>query len=448
MPRLTAGIDRGKVTVLLIVLVLVLFNGFFALSEMAVITSRKGRLKEMARDSRGARKALELAEHPESFLSAVQTWITLLGIATGYLGGEQLGEQITGPIAVYFPAVSGYAHLIGGGISLLSMVFLYGVIGELVPKRVGVLRPEPIAAVVALPMHFFARLARPIVWMLSGSAALVLRILGLGGLSQEKVTEEEIRHLVTESHEQGVIDEDERNMLNRVLRLGDRSAQSLMTPRTRICWLDADASVDENLAAMRETPFSRYPVYRGADSDVLGILEVKHLAGRVCRDNTELLRDLRPALYVSDSTNALKLLEIFREEQQTLALVVDEYGDIQGMVSINDLLGAVLGRAQASESAEDEPLVVERDDGSWLVDGRLSSEELREMLALDELPGEDDSGYTTAAGMVIARYGRIPHAGEHFDWKGWRIEVVDLDGARIDKLLIQRALATPAAGIE
>jgi putative hemolysin len=436
------------VTVLLIVLVLVLFNGFFALSEMAVITSRKGRLKEMARDSRGARKALELAEHPESFLSAVQTWITLLGIATGYLGGEQLGEQITGPIAVYFPAVSGYAHLIGGGISLLSMVFLYGVIGELVPKRVGVLRPEPIAAVVALPMHFFARLARPIVWMLSGSAALVLRILGLGGLSQEKVTEEEIRHLVTESHEQGVIDEDERNMLNRVLRLGDRSAQSLMTPRTRICWLDADASVDENLAAMRETPFSRYPVYRGADSDVLGILEVKHLAGRVCRDNTELLRDLRPALYVSDSTNALKLLEIFREEQQTLALVVDEYGDIQGMVSINDLLGAVLGRAQASESAEDEPLVVERDDGSWLVDGRLSSEELREMLALDELPGEDDSGYTTAAGMVIARYGRIPHAGEHFDWKGWRIEVVDLDGARIDKLLIQRALATPAAGIE
>ena len=435
-------------TVLLIVLVLVLFNGFFALSEMAVITSRKGRLKEMAKDSRGARKALELAEHPESFLSAVQTWITLLGIATGYLGGEQLGEKITGPIAVYFPAVSGYAHLIGGSISLLSMVFLYGVIGELVPKRIGVLRPEPIAAVVALPMHFFARLARPIVWMLSGSAALIMRMLGLGGLSQEKVTEEEIRHLVTESHEQGVIDEDERNMLNRVLRLGDRNADSLMTPRTRICWLDADASVDENLAAMRETPFSRYPVYRGADSDVLGILEVKHLAGRVCRDNSELLRDLRPALYVSDSTNALKLLEIFREEQQTLALVVDEYGDIQGMVSINDLLGAVLGRAQASESAEDEPLVVERDDGSWLVDGRLSSEELREMLALDELPGEDDSGYTTAAGMVIARYGRIPHAGEHFDWKGWRIEVVNLDGARIDKLLIQRALATPAAGIE
>jgi putative hemolysin len=191
---------------------------------------------------------------------------------------------------------------------------------------------------------------------------------------------------------------------------------------------------------MRETPFSRYPVYRGSDTDVLGILEVKSLAGRVSADTADMLRELRPALFVSDSTNALKLLEIFREEQQPIALVVDEYGDIQGMVAVNDLLGAVLGRAQATESIDDEPLVVERDDGSWLVDGRLSTEELREMLSLHELPGEDDNDFTTAAGMVIAHYGRIPHAGEHFDWRGWRIEVVDLDGARVDKLLIARAL--------
>jgi len=435
-------------TVLLIVLVLVLFNGFFALSEMAVITSRKGRLKELARESRGARKALELAEHPESFLSAVQTWITVLGIATGYLGGESIGDEVTGPIAQYIPALAGYAPLIGAAISVLTMVFMYGVIGELVPKRLGVLRPERIAVVVALPMHFFATIARPLVWLLGTSAGMIMRMMGLGSLSAEKVTEEEIRHLVTESHEQGVIDEDERNMLNRVLRLGDRSSESLMTPRTRITWLDAGASVEENLAVMRETPYSRYPVLRGSDQDVMGILEVKHLAGRVCRDNSELMRDLRPALFVADSTNALKLLEIFREEQQTVALVVDEYGDIQGMVSINDLLGAVLGRAQATESAEDEPLVVEREDGSWLVDGRLSSEELREMLGVGDLPGEEDNDYTTAAGMVIARYGRIPHSGEHFDWKGWRIEVVDLDGARIDKLLIARALASPPAGTE
>ena len=431
---------------LLLLIVLVVFNGFFALSEMSVITSRKGRLKELGRDSRGARKALELAEHPEGFLSAVQVWITLLGLLTGYFGGESLGGKLVGPITEHLPALAAYAHIISAALGFLLMVFLYGVIGELVPKRLGTLRPERVAVLVALPMHFFATIARPAVLLLAAATRFILRLLGLGSLSAEKVTEEEIRHLVTESHEQGVIDQDERNMLNRVLRLGERSADSLMTPRTRIVWLDAEASVEENLAAMRETPFSRYPVYRDSDTDVIGILEVKTLAGRVCKDNAELFRDIRPALFVSDSTNALKLLEIFREEQQPIALVVDEYGDIQGMVALNDLLGAVLGRAQATESSEDEPLVIERDDGSWLVDGRLSSEELREMLSLHSLPGEDDNDFTTAAGMVIARYGRIPHSGEHFDWQGWRIEVVDLDGARIDKLLISRALAAAPLG--
>ena len=432
-------------TDLLLVIVLVVFNGFFALSEMAVITSRKGRLKELARESRGARKALELAEHPESFLSAVQVWITALGLITGYVGGESLGGKFVEPIRQHLPWLSEYASIISTVLGVLLMVFLYGVIGELVPKRLGTLRPERVATMVALPMQFFASLARPAVLVLAGSARFFLRIMGLGGLSAEKVTEEEIRHLVTESHEQGVIDEDERNMLNRVLRLGDRDSDSLMTPRTRIVWLDADASHEENLAVMRETPFSRYPVYRGGDSDVIGILEVKNLAGRVSQNNDDLFKSLRPALFVSDSTNALKLLEIFREEQQPIALVVDEYGDIQGMVALNDLLGAVLGRAQATESSDDEPLVVEREDGSWLVDGRLSSEELREMLSLRSLPGEDDYDFTTAAGMVIARYGRIPHAGEYFDWQGWRFEVVDLDGARIDKLLVSRSLLSSAA---
>jgi putative hemolysin len=384
---------------LLIVVVLVVFNGFFALSEMAVITSRKGRLKELARDSRGARKALELHEHPEGFLSAVQVWITLLALITGYFGGESLGGKLEEPIKAHLPMLSEYAHYISTALGFVLMVFLYGVIGELVPKRLGTLRPERIAAMVALPMHFFARLARPGVLLLAASTRVILRLLGLGGLSEEKVTEEEIRHLVTESHEQGVIDEDERNMLNRVLRLGERAADSLMTPRTRVVWLDAEASIEENLQTMRETPFSRYPVYRGDDTEVLGVLEVKTLAGRACADNGELLRTLRPALFVSEATNALKLLEIFREEQQTLALVVDEYGDIQGMVSVNDLVGAVIGRAQASEGETDYPLVVEREDGSWLVDGRLSGEDLRELLALEVLPNVDESDFTTGAVM-------------------------------------------------
>jgi putative hemolysin len=432
---------------LLLVIVLVVFNGFFALSEMAVITSRKGRLKELAKESRGARKALEMHEHPEGFLSAVQVWITVLGIVTGYVGGESLGGKLVGPIREHLPALSQYASFISTACGILLMVFLYGVIGELVPKRLGVLRPEKVASAVALPMNFFAIIAKPGVKVMAGSSRWILRMMGLGSLAEEKVTEEEIRHLVTESHEQGVIDGDERNMLNRVLRLGERAADSLMTPRTRVVWLDAEASLEDNLETMRETPFSRYPVYRGNDTDVLGVLEVKSLAGRAVADTAELLRGLRPALFVSEATNALKLLEIFREEQQTLALVVDEYGDIQGMVSVNDLVGAVLGRAQASEGETDFPLVVEREDGSWLVDGRLPGDELQELLGLEELPNEDESDFTTAAGMAVAWYGRIPHAGEHFDWRGWRFEVVDLDGARVDKLLVSRAvLASPSAG--
>lgn len=429
---------------LLIVTVLVLFNGFFALSEMAVMTSRKARLKQMAIDSRRAQRALDLAEHPEGFLSAVQVWITLLGLLTGYFGGETLGSKLAGPIAELMPALARYSAGIGFACGFLVMVFLYGVIGELLPKRLGTLRPERIATAVAIPMHFLAQVAKPGVIIMSGCTRLILRLMGLSGLGMEKVTEEEIRHLVAESHEQGVIDQDERNMLNRVLRLGDRSAESLMTPRTRIVWLDAAADLQENLASMRESPFARYPVYRGSDQDVIGILEVKVLTRQLDARLPDLFKELRPALFVADSTNALKLLEIFRDEQQTLALVVDEYGDIQGLVTLNDLLGAVLGRIQDSESNEDEPLIVQREDGSWLVDGRLPIEEFQELLGLHSLPGEDESDFNTVAGMAVAHYGRIPHAGERFEWLGWRIEVVDLDGARIDKLLVERAPGSAA----
>jgi putative hemolysin len=422
---------------LLIVLVLVLFNAFFAMSEMAVMTSRKSRLKQMAAHSRRARKALHLAEHPESFLSAVQLWITLLSLLTGYFGGESMGDKIAAPLA-RVDWLAPYADRIGFGAGFLLMLFFFGLVGELVPKRIGTLRPEQIASAVAYPMDFFAKAAKPFVVLLAFCTRSVMRMLGLGGGSASLVTEEEIRMLVSESHEQGLIDSDERNMMNRVMRLGDRTAESLMTPRTRIVWLDAGASFEENLAAMRETPYSRYPVYRDSDSDVLGVLEVKTLLDRLDERAPELFRTLRPAVFVSESTHALKLLEIFREEQQSLALVVDEYGDVTGMVTLNDLMGAVLGRVQSGETADAEALVVTRDDGSLLVDGSLPVDDLRELLGGVGLPGEGEHDYNTAAGMTIAHFGRIPHAGEHFDWRGWRIEVVDLDGPRIDKLLVQR----------
>ncbi|KFN41482.1 hemolysin family protein [Arenimonas metalli] len=442
---------------LAIVLFLVICNGFFALSEMSVVASRKPKLRQMAQDSRRAEAALALAEHPERFLSTVQVGITSIGILTGMFGGDALGdgiaagieplglEQLVGgwlePVLAWMGVDLDVNQAIGTAMAVILITYVSIILGELVPKRIALLAPEKFAAGVSLPMSWVSKIAMPFVWLLSLSTRSILRLLRLNQGSDNQVTEEEIRLLVAESHEQGVIDADERNMINRVLRLGDRSSAGLMTPRTRIVWLDAAASTEENLATMRETPFARYPVYRGSDADVLGILEVKSLTGLLGAGATttpDLFRELRPALFVSESTHALKLLEIFREEQQTMALVVDEYGDIQGMVSANDLLGAVLGRVQATETEDDEALVVTRADGSLLVDGRLSTEELREVLSVNALPGEEEHDYHTVAGMVIARFGRIPHAGELFDWEGWRFEVVDLDGARIDKLLISR----------
>jgi putative hemolysin len=291
---------------------------------------------------------------------------------------------------------------------------------------------------VALPMHWLSRAATPVVWLLSASVRGLLKLMRLGDTQAAHVTEEEIRLLVSESHEQGVIDADERNMMNRVLRLGDRFAESLMTPRTRIAWLDAAKSFEDNLAIMRATPFSRYPVYRRDDSDVVGVLEVKSLIDRIDAGEFDLFKDMREPLFVSESTPALKLVEILREGQQSLALVVDEYGDVTGIISVNDVLEAVIGRTSSGEGADSHPLVVEREDGSWLVDGALGADSLRELLGGGPLPNEDEHDYNTAAGMTIAQFGRIPNAGEYFEWGVWRIEVIDLDGPRVDKLLLQR----------
>ncbi|MGY1410267.1 MULTISPECIES: hemolysin family protein [unclassified Luteimonas] len=427
---------------LLIVLVLIGCNAFFALSEMSVVTSRKGRLRQMAAGHRGARKALELAEHPERFLSTVQVGITLIGILTGMFGGDAIGATIGGWLVQNVPALGSYAGTVGLVVAVGLITFLTIVLGELLPKRLALLAPERLASIIALPMHGLSRIATPAVWLLTTSVRALLRLLRLHKTEAAQVTEEEIRLLVSESHEQGVIDSDERNMMNRVLRLGDRTAASLMTPRTRIAWLDVAEGFDENLAVMRATPFSRYPVYRGNDADVVGILEVKSLIDRLEEPEFDLFKYLREPLFVSESTPALKVLEILREEQYSLALVVDEYGDVAGLVTVNDVLEAVIGRTQTGEGADAVSQITTRDDGSLLVDGGASVETVRELIGLGALPGEEDHDYHTAAGMVIARFGRIPNVGEHFEWSGWRIEVVDLDGPRIDKLLLQRVDAS------
>lgn len=425
------------IELILIVLALVACNAFFALSEMSVVTSRKPRLKQMVGSQRGARAALELAEHPERFLSTVQVGITLIGILTGMLGGEALGMMIETWLAEQLPMLGAHATTVGKVLAVGLITYLTIVLGELLPKRLALLAPERLASLVALPMNVLSRLATPVVWLLSASVRGLLRLLRLNNTEAAHVTEEEIRMLVSESHEQGVIDTDERNMVNRVLTLGDREADSLMTPRTRITWLDAAAGFEDNLARMRATPYSRYPVYRGDDSDVVGVLEIKSLIDRLDTPEFDLFKYLREPLFVSESTPTMKLLEILRENQQSLALVVDEYGDIAGMVTVNDVMEAVIGRTQSS-GADASPLVVTRDDGSLLVDGSLGTGPLRELLGGGALPGEDEHLFHTAAGMTIAQFGRIPNVGESFDWKGWRVEIVDLDGPRVDKLLLQR----------
>ncbi len=446
---LAAG--QPGVAELLIVFALILLNGFFAMSEMSVMTSRKSRLKQLAQASKRAARALSLSERPENFLSTVQIGITLIGILTGLFGGEAIGLVIAEYLQATFPALGAdftlfgqpqpWSAVIGKVMAVALITYLTLIFGELVPKRLAITAPEKIASVVAVPMGWLARAAFPFVWLLSHSTRLVLRAMGLGKDQVSTISEEEIRMLVAESHEQGVIDAHERDMMNRVMRLGDRTADSLMTPRNRIAWLDANAPLEENLETMREHRFSRYPVYRGSDEDIAGVLEVKSLLLGAGGLQSELFRELRHTLFVSESTHAMKLLEIFREEQQSMALVVDEYGEIQGLVTVNDLMGAIIGRLQAVEHNDGEALVVTREDGSLLVGGTLPTEDLRELMDGAALPDAEDGDYHTLAGMCIAHFGRIPHVGEHFDWAGWRIEVVDLDGARIDKLLLTRAPA-------
>lgn len=433
-------------TTIALVLILALFNGFFALSEMALVASRKSRLKQMARTSRRAQIALRHAEHPEHFLSTVQVGITLVMLITGAIAGDAIGSEIAnmlhdGSIAWLAP----YTRIIGIVLGFVVISFIQIVVGELVPKRLALSAPEKVSSIVAVPMLVLSRATAPFVWTLNRSSGVLLKLMRVKDRGNSAATEEEIRLVVAESAEQGVLDADEQAMVNRVLRLGDRTVDSVMTPRMRIAWLDMNAPLEENLEVLRKTSYSRYPVYRNDESDVVGVLEVKSLLGSITVGRPDLFRTLAKPLYVPATARALDLLEEFRDAETPMALVVDEYGDIDGIVTLNDLLAAVVGASQLGHGGggEENSPIVQREDGSWLIDGALSTDDLRELLHLDHLPGEDQHDFRTAAGMVMAALGHIPQTGEVFAWRGIRFEVVDLDGARIDKLMV-----TPAPRIE
>jgi len=419
---------------ILLVLVLSLGNAFFALSEMSVVASRKSRLKQMARTSRRAGVALRLAESPERFLSTVQVGMTLIILVTGAVAGDTLGAQFTALLHDGEPAwLEPYAKIIGWLLGFLLMSLVQIVIGELVPKRAALTAPERIASQIAVPMLVISRITLPMVWLLNHLSSGILHVLRLRRGDASAATEEEIRLLVAESAEQGILDLDERNMVNRVLRLGDRTVGSVMTPRMKIAWLDMNASQE----VLRETPYSRYPVYRRDESEVIGTVEVKSLFSSLQRGEVDLFKHVSRPLFVPATARALDLLESFRDADTQLALAVDEYGDIEGLVTLNDLLSAVVGATAPStvDTTHDGP-IVRREDGSWLVDGALPADDLRELLQIDRLPNEEEHDFRTAAGMVTTNFGHIPHAGESFVWQGIRFEVLDMDGARIDKLLV------------
>lgn len=421
---------------ILIIFVLIIANGIFSMSEMAIVSARKVRLQQLANQGDAkAKAALKLAESPNNFLSTVQIGISLIGILTGAFGGATIASRL----AVYvklIPFLAAYSEAIAFGIVVVIITYLSLIVGELVPKRLALNSPERIAAVVAIPMRALAALTSPAVHLLSASTDLVLRILGITPSEEPQVTEEEIKILIEQGTEAGTFEEAEQDMVERVFRLGDRPVSSFMTPRPDIVWLDLDDTTEENRQKMTENGYSRYPVCQGGLDNVLGIIPVTDLLARSLRgDALDLTVGLRQPVFVPESTRGLKVLELFKQTITHMALVVDEYGVIQGLVTLNDIMSEIVGDVPSADG-EEEPQAVQREDGSWLLDGMLAVEDFFELFDLEEWDFEERGSYQTLGGFVITHLGRIPAATDHFEWQNMRIEVIDMDGNRVDKVLV------------
>jgi putative hemolysin len=421
---------------ILTILVLIFANGVFSMSEMAVVSARKVRLQQLANQGDvNARAALQLAESPNHFLSIVQVGITLINILNGVFGGATIAKRLEEYVKLV-PVLANYSGAIAFGVVVLLITFFSLIVGELVPKRLALNNPEKIAALVAVPMRALASIASPIVYLLSASTDLVLRILGITPSTEPQVTEEEIKILIEQGTEAGTFEEAEQDMVERVFRLGDRPVSYLMTPRPDIVWLDLEDPPEENREKMVESAYSRYPVCQEGLDNVLGVIPVTDLLARSFRgEPLDLTVGLRQPVFVPESTRGLKVLELFKQTITHMALVVDEYGVIQGLVTLNDIMSEIVGDVPAGPGQE-QPEAVQREDGSWLVDGMLPIEEFLELFDLDELEPEERGSYQTLGGLVITHLGRIPAAADHFEWEGMRFEVMDMDGNRVDKVLV------------
>lgn len=427
---------------LVVVVLLIALNGVFALSELAIVSARKSRLRAMVQARRpGAAVALALAEEPGRILSTVQIGITLIGIVSGVVSGAALGDRLAA-ILIEAGLSRGWADTLGYGLVIGAITYLSVIVGELVPKHLALRNPEGIACTVAPGMRLVARLAFPAVWLLDASTRAVFRLIGQETKSASAVTEEEIRSLVAEAETAGVIEGDERAMISGVLRLGDRAVRGVMTPRTDVVWLDLSRDEGEIRSLLCASPHARLPVTEADPDAMSGVVQVRDLIPALLESEGPGLRariraQARTALVLPDTIDALDALDALRKAPTPMALIHDEYGHFDGLVTPADILDAIAG---AFHSENPEPEAVRRQDGSWLIAGSMPADEMADQLGL-RLPQPRD--YETAAGLVIAALHRLPGTGEACEVSGWRLEVVDLDGHRIDKILATRLAEAP-----
>lgn len=417
---------------------LILLNALFAMSEMALTASRKARLQVMveAGDS-GAQAAMDLHENPTKFLSVVQVGITSIGILNGIVGDAAFSAPFAHWLQQTFPIQARAADITATAMVVVIITFLTIIFGELVPKRFGLMYPEKVARLVARPMEWLSVITRPFVKLLSWCTEGTLRLFGIRGGPDRSVTEEEIAASLEEGLDAGVIEAQEHQMVRNVFRLDDRQVGSMMIPRAEIVWLDVAATAQDVLRTISDEEHSRYPVCRGGLEDVLGVVSAQSLLQQVMQGNDVSLQDkLQPSVFVPETLSGMELLDHFRASSAQLVFVVDEYGEVQGMITVRDVLEAITG--EFTTPTDDNSWAVQRDDGSWLFDGLIPVPELKDRLDLKELPEEDRGRYNTLAGMVMLLLGRLPRTADSVEWEGWRFEVVDLDGKRVDKVLAAR----------
>ncbi|HVH76993.1 MAG TPA: hemolysin family protein [Stellaceae bacterium] len=420
-----------------VVLLLIIVNGFFAMAEIALISARKARLQPVADSgSPGAQAALELKADPARLLSTVQIGITLIAVLSGTFGQATLGEKLQ-DLLESFPALRHYAHAISMAVVVIGISYLALIIGELAPKRIALAHAERIAARLARAMRALARIGAPIERLLSVSTSLVLRLLPLRSEGPAPVTDEEISFMLREGTATGHIQEGETAIVEMALRLGDRRVSTVMTPRTQIESLDLGDAEAENRRKIRDSAYSRFPVVQGGTQQVVGIVQVKDLlAAAISGQPFDLRAATRPPLYLPSTVTVLRALEVFKTSREPMALIVDEYGDLEGLVTLTDILEALVG--ELPQTGEADQRVVRREDGTWLIDGMVGLDELKQVLSLSRLPGED-TDFHTLGGYLMARLNRVPMVADRVTVAGYSFEVVDMDGRRVDRVLVSPA---------